>query len=169
MARASFADRGPSVLRNRSVLGGSVATALVIAFLLILPTGTASTAEFLGQSSAIVTDSSPATNTTLVYSGTHYDLSPYLWGTTVSARSELLPDEQQIVNATPTQMIVWPGGAVGDEYDYKNNRTYNENGSAATWAVTNESQFVSWCKPIHCQSIFEVPGEITTPPSRRRR
>jgi hypothetical protein len=89
-------------------------------------------------------------------------LSPYFWGTTISARAPLFPDEGAIVNATPTNMIVFPGGSTGDTYNPLNDTIIHPAKKNSTWSkpATSEAEFVSWCKSIKCSAIFQVPGEI---------
>jgi len=57
---------------------------------------------------------------------------------------------------SPLQFYHWPGGAIADRFNMSNGTEYAPNGTA----LTNESQFVAFCKPIHCHAIFQVPGEI---------
>jgi hypothetical protein len=93
---------------------------------------------------------------------TAIDLSSTFWGTTISPRARLLPNEATLVNATPTQIIVWPGGGAGDDYNPITNRIYTSNGHW-TKPVTSEADFVAWCKSVRCQAIFQVPAEIDEP------
>lgn len=106
---------------------------------------------------------SPAVSVGLALSSDPIDLSSDFWGTTISARANLLRGEGPLVNATPTQIVLWPGAGAGDAYNPLSDRIFAKTESGGhQWIVppTNETQFVSWCKSIHCTAIFEVPGEI---------
>jgi hypothetical protein len=85
-------------------------------------------------------------------------LSSTFWGTTVSARARLLPGEDAIYNATPTETVVWPGGNAGDRYDPLNNLIYNSDGTGSK-PVTGEVQFIDWCRAVNCTAIIQVPAE----------
>ena len=93
--------------------------------------------------------------------GQGINLSSIFWGTTLSARSPIFSNESLLVNATPTQIVVWPGGSSGDGYDYLNGSIFNSK-VPGDWATTptNESAFVQWCRSINCTAILQVPGEI---------
>jgi hypothetical protein len=117
------------------------------------------------------------TTANLEMNSTGFPVSPYFWGTTVSGKARLLPQEGSLVNSTPTEIVVWPGGNTGDVYDPITNTIYdtskkdlgqpvchtvqNSHPPRVTCAPpTNESQFVSWCQSINCAAIMQVPGEI---------
>ncbi len=87
------------------------------------------------------------------------NLSPIFWGTTISPRARLGPEEGDLVNATPVGIVVWPGANAGDDYDPLTNLLY-EVGSAGRPPSTNLTEFVAWCRSISCTAIFQVPGEI---------
>jgi hypothetical protein len=74
----------------------------------------------------------------------------------------MLPNEAALVNATPTNVIVWPGGNTGDSYNPLNNTITHPSGKNTTWKTpaTSEAEFVAWCKSIRCTAIFQVPAEI---------
>jgi hypothetical protein len=99
-----------------------------------------------------------------------YDLSSNFWGTTVSPRSHIIPDEGQILTATPNRVIVWPGANAGEYYNPLNGTIYTDvrhlvSGHSKVFehewypASTNESQFVAFCRSINCTAIFQVPAE----------
>ncbi len=148
---------------------GSAAVVIVgIAFLVALPTlpFIEARAGPLSLSPAATPGTVDAINATLTISPSNYTLSPYLWGTTVSARSPLLPNADSILAAASTSTIVWPGGAVGDDYDPLPNATgvanlvYTPGSDVPVKATTTEAEFVSKCNLIDCHAIFELPGEI---------
>jgi len=107
----------------------------------------------------------PTTNASLTLEAGH-NLSSLFWGTTVSPRSRLLPNEGSLTTGTPVSVVVWPGAFAGDEYDPLGNMarglTWTPSNQATT-PLTNESQFVTWCKAIHCAAILQVSGEIDNP------
>ncbi len=112
---------------------------------------------------SVLTDTSKVeANATLSISTSNYTLSPYLWGSTISARSPMLPNEASIEAATPVTTVVWPGGATGDDFDPLPNSSavYTPESNHTVKATTNESSFVHWCEQTNCQAIIELPGEI---------
>lgn len=117
-----------------------------------------------GPSALSATPPPVAVNLTENSSG--ISLSDVFWGTTVSPRSRILPEEGRLVNATPTQVVLWPGGVAGDSYDPLTNLIFHPRAAGrSTWDTppTSEAQFVDWCRSIQCTAIFQVPGEINDP------
>ncbi|MCI4331245.1 MAG: hypothetical protein L3K19_05300 [Thermoplasmata archaeon] len=93
---------------------------------------------------------------------TAVELSNEFWGTTVSARANILPSEGAIINSTPTRLVVWPGGSAGDEYNPLNDSLVEISARTVQWGTppTSEAEFVDLCRSIHCQAIMQVPGEV---------
>jgi hypothetical protein len=112
-------------------------------------------------SASTIVSAGPDYNVTaanLTINSTAIDLSPLFWGSTISPRSRLLPNEGTLVNATPTEVVVWPGGVAGDDYDPMTDTMYNDRGVGSK-PTTSEAQFVAWCKSIVCQAIVQIPAE----------
>jgi hypothetical protein len=63
------------------------------------------------------------------------------------------------LNQTRLHMVRWPGGAIGDGFNYTTNQITRPDGSTYTppW---NTSQFIDWCRNVSCRANFELPGEI---------
>lgn len=87
-------------------------------------------------------------------------LSPIFWGSTVTPRAPLLPEEGSLVRSTPTEIVVWPGAGAGDDYNPMSNTLYSSAGVVAPTTPTNLTEFIAWCRTISCSAIFQVPGEI---------
>ncbi|MCI4373664.1 MAG: hypothetical protein L3K02_08515 [Thermoplasmata archaeon] len=102
--------------------------------------------------------------TTLVLQPGH-NASSTLWGTTLSPRANLLPNEADLVNATPDRTILWPGGTAGDKLNPFNDTTVGFYKKGPVWSnvTTNITQFAAWCRSIGCTPILQVPGEIDDP------
>lgn len=140
-------------------LAPAIAVALV-ALLAVPNLALASAPSTNAGSAALSIDSNvPTVIAGLNLNATGYNLSSSFWGTTVTPRVFLLPNEGPIVNATPTQTVIWPGAGAGDDYDPFNNMLYR-NDSAPVNATTSEAEFVAWCRSTNCSAIFELPGEI---------
>jgi hypothetical protein len=103
------------------------------------------------------------TNVNLTVNGTAVNLSSQFWGATVTNEVHVLRGETNLVNATPARTLVWPGAMAGEDYDPFTNTHYDTYTGVATPALTNESQFVSMCREIHCEAIMQVPAEIDDP------
>jgi hypothetical protein len=95
--------------------------------------------------------------------------SPYLWGTVVSPRAHILPDEDSLVNATPDRLVLFPGAVSGDQYNMINNSMLSFVRVKGIWHTsfaappTSVTEFVQWCRSISCTAMFQVPGEIDNP------
>jgi hypothetical protein len=159
--------------RNGGSLWFAVIPAVVIVAFMILPSSLPATAQ--GSSLFTAAGGSPSCdqgttngsiNVCLTLHSTSIPVSPILWGTTISPRARLIPGEGTLLNATPTEIIVWPGAQSGEDYNPLNNTIYTVTGpkgsKVGNWVApgTDEAEFVSWCKSINCQAIFQVPGEI---------
>jgi hypothetical protein len=109
-----------------------------------------------------VQGTAPSVPVNLSIAPTSFALSPTFWGTTVTPRASLLPDEGDLVNATPARLVVWPGAGAGDDYNPLNNTLVHVVGSSVRWFTpsTSEPEFVQWCRSINCTAIVQVPGEI---------
>jgi hypothetical protein len=150
---------------------------LFIVILMVAPPVSA-TGQNLGDGTVLASrPAAPLANvtTTLTVNQTPIDLPATFWGTTVSPRARLLPDETDVINATPIQIIVWPGGSAGDDYDPIHDIMYTFDaqlgpinkstghhlgGVTESQPATSEAEFAQWCLSTGCSTIFEVPGEI---------
>ncbi|MCI4372842.1 MAG: hypothetical protein L3K02_04275, partial [Thermoplasmata archaeon] len=107
-----------------------------------------------------------------------HPISSLFWGTTVDPRAHLLPNQGDLVNATPVRTVVFPGAVAGDQFNPFNSSVSNwvrlsikVNGTHPTvleWNSTAQHgtsvrAFVTWCESINCTAIFQVPGEIDDP------
>lgn len=147
------------MLRSTTLVG-PLAFAVVI--LLTLPGGVANRAP----AGAI---SASGTGDPLLTLSPGHLISSALWGTTVSPRAHLLPNQGDLVNATPVRMVVFPGAIGGDLFNPFNSSIAEWNKQNRTWSLdwVNTSQhgtsvraFIAWCRSIGCTAIFQVPGEI---------
>ncbi|MCI4323338.1 MAG: hypothetical protein L3K03_04880 [Thermoplasmata archaeon] len=159
----------PPMLHSRVVL--VAVGALFLAALFVMPSLNVGGAEPSGADDVLL--GGGGANLTVpvtfqVNNTTHPNyLSGEFWGTTVTSRAALIANEGPLVNSTPTQVVVWPGGSAGDDYDPlpgANNQTFHAQGSGiSNNATTTEAQFVTWCRAINCSAILQVPGEIDDP------
>jgi hypothetical protein len=114
----------------------------------------------------------PSTATPVLLLQAGHLLSNSFWGATVEPRAHLLPNEPDLVNATPVGTILWPGAVAGDLFNPFNESVggwvkTTPHGAMRVLQWTNTSQhgtsvqaFVAWCESINCTAIFQVPGEI---------
>ena len=89
-------------------------------------------------------------------------LSPQFWGADARAYYGLGASEAAVSNATGIHFFRYPGGAIGDQYNYTANKVYADNGSYFQPAL-NVTQFIAWCRTVSCHAIFQLPGEINSP------
>jgi len=159
--------------RSRFLTSGGLAavTSIFIVFVLAVPAPASAssavppamgplTAAFDGSPPSCETFCLVPTNLTLAPGAASINLSNVFWGTTVSPRSRLLPNEGTLINATPTQIIVYPGANAGEHYDPLINRFWKNGHILAAPPQDGIAEFVNFCRSIHCLAIMQVPGEI---------
>jgi hypothetical protein len=127
-------------------------SAVAISALLLLTIGTGAAAPSTG----------PVVATLSVLTSKIGTLPPGFWGADVRPNYAMNSSTLLAYNATPLTTLRWPGGGDGDEYNYTANRLYNDNGTSFS-PPTNESEFIQFCRDVHCQAILELPGEIDDP------
>lgn len=68
----------------------------------------------------------------------------------------------QFLNSTGLRFVRWPGGAIGDGFNYSSNVITRTSGTTykAPWTT---SQFIKWCESFRCEADFQLPGEINDP------
>jgi hypothetical protein len=142
-----------------------IALALAVVLLLTVPALFAGVGLATGPSSPGHPPPPGSTVTTTLALRPGNNASSTLWGTTISPRANLLPNEGDLVNATPDRTVLWPGGTAGDKMNPFNDTTVGFDRKALAWSnvSTNITQFAAWCKSIGCIPIMQVPGEIDDP------
>jgi hypothetical protein len=83
------------------------------------------------------------------------------WGVNVAAQQGFSDKDAGKVAATPVTFIRFPGGIVGEEYNYTSGVITNIDGS--TVKGTPVKTFISSCETINCHAIFQLPAEIDQP------
>lgn len=91
-----------------------------------------------------------------------YPLSPAFWGVDLRPYSSIGAPQATEWSTTPLNYVVFPGGAIGDRYNFTSNIITNLDGSTYI-PPSSLAQFVSWCKTVGCHAILQVPGEIDSP------
>ncbi|MCI4372883.1 MAG: hypothetical protein L3K02_04490, partial [Thermoplasmata archaeon] len=100
-----------------------------------------------------------ATDSVSVQNSTVGNLSNF-WGAGV--RPEVSLDNATNETApTPLSWYEWPAGAIADAYNMTSGTLWT--GGYASAVMTNESNFVRWCKSVACNAILSLPGEIDDP------
>jgi hypothetical protein len=150
-----FSTRRSARARARADRGRGVAFVAALAVLLLVGPG-------LPTASAGRLHPTVATPTFAIGNTTVWTVPAAFWGTDVRVYYAVGSSEAADINQTRIHYIRWPGGAVADRYNMTANRITDDNGSSYT-PQSNESQFIGWCRLIHCQAIFQLPGEIDDP------
>jgi hypothetical protein len=83
------------------------------------------------------------------------------WGVNVAAEQKFTTTDAMNIANTPVTFIRFPGGIVGEEYNYTTGLITNVDGS--TVQGTNISDFVTACDAIDCHAILQLPTEIDQP------
>jgi hypothetical protein len=88
-------------------------------------------------------------------------IAPGFWGLDLSANARYSPAYSAQVAATPAKYLRFPGGVLGERYNYTSGRIISANG---TWsrAGTNLTDFISVCQAVNCSAILQLPTEINS-------
>jgi hypothetical protein len=136
-----------------------LATVLVVtAFSVALISG----ASPFGFGSPGVTSPSSTTTSATIVDGSFSDATPIpsaFWGVDVEPTQRFNSQDAAAVGATPVTYIRFPGGALGEEFNYTSGVITAPNG-AQTKADTSTAEFVAACKTIGCHAILQIPTEI---------
>ena len=84
------------------------------------------------------------------------------WGLNVVATHGFGSKAAAAINATPVDYIRFPGGLLGEEYNYTSGVITATNGAQSN-AGTTVAQFVSTCETFNCHAILQLPAEIDSP------
>ncbi len=96
------------------------------------------------------------------WGGPTLDLAPAFWGTDVRPYVAIGSPQAGWWSQTPLDIVVWPGGAVGDAFNYTSGVITNLGGGTYQ-APQSTSQFVAWCRSVSCHAIFQLPAEVNQP------
>jgi len=167
-----------------AVLKGVGLVSLAIVLLLLLPAGpfgaansapagpspvvpvpaTVATASL--NISALPPSASPAPPSTNVSATINVDKPIYdaavpsaFWGTNVLAENGFGSSDAVAIENTPARYIRFPGGTLGDEFNYTSGVITNPDGSTTKATVTVQA-FITVCHEIGCSAIFQLPAEI---------
>jgi hypothetical protein len=81
------------------------------------------------------------------------------WGANVVAAYPFTTSSAAKVSATPVTFLRFPGGGLGEEFNYTSSLVTNSNGSTLA-AATSIQEFITACDAIHCHAILQLPAEI---------
>jgi hypothetical protein len=87
--------------------------------------------------------------------------SPF-WGVDVEPDQRFNSADAASVAATPVTYIRFPGGLLGEEFNYTSGIITNLDGSQSR-SSTSTAEFVAACKQIGCHAIMQLPAEIDQP------
>jgi len=90
------------------------------------------------------------------------DLSAGFWGADVRPYTAIGTTQAAWWAQTPLGYARWPGGAVGDGYNYTSSVITNTGGGTYQ-SPQSTSQFVAWCRSVSCHAIMQVPAEVDQP------
>jgi hypothetical protein len=86
-------------------------------------------------------------------------ISPAFWGVNVLANYPFNATNASQLTRTPASYLLFPGGALGEEFNYTSGAIARGNG-ASYIASTSTAEFVASCQLIHCHAIMQLPAEI---------
>ena len=89
-------------------------------------------------------------------------ISSAFWGVDVVATHRFDSTDAANVAATPVTYVVFPGGTLGEQFNYTSGIITGPHGLQQP-AVTSASEFVASCKLFDCNAILQLPAEIDQP------
>jgi hypothetical protein len=91
------------------------------------------------------------------------DVPGSFWGVNVAAAQKFTTTDAKNVAATPATYIRFPGGVLGEEYNYTSGVLTSDNGGGTKTADTSIQGFITSCLSIKCHAILQLPAEIDRP------
>jgi len=91
------------------------------------------------------------------------NLPPAFWGVNVAAAQPFKSSDATKVAATPVTYIRFPGGVLGEEFNYTSAVLTNDKGGHMSGAATTVQAFITACDSIQCHAILQLPAEIDRP------
>jgi len=105
----------------------------------------------------------PASGRVLV--GAFSDATPIssaFWGINVQSTNRFNSTDAASVAATPVTFVRFPGGNLGEEFNYTSGIITNITG-AQSRSETSTQAFITACQRFHCNAILQLPAEIDQP------
>jgi hypothetical protein len=84
------------------------------------------------------------------------------WGVNIAATHRFDSADAAAVSATPATYLRFPGGILGEEYNYTSGMLTGDNGTQ-TASDTSTAEFVASCELMNCHAILQLPAEIDRP------
>jgi hypothetical protein len=128
----------------------------------VAPTGTAAASSTPFVPVAPETSSSGVATLTIASVSQAKSLPLSFWGVNVVAHYPFGAPDAAKVSATPATFLQFPGGVLGEEFNYTSGVVTNPNGVQYT-ADTSTKAFIASCETIHCHAILQLPTEIDQP------
>jgi hypothetical protein len=91
------------------------------------------------------------------------NLSWAFWGVNVAAAQQFTTTDASNIAATPVNFIRFPGGILGEEFNYTSGVLTNDVGGGTSIASTSIQEFIASCQSIGCHAILQLPAEIDQP------
>jgi hypothetical protein len=111
----------------------------------------------------VPTAATPSPVTVQVLAGAQAQpVSPAFWGLNVEPAAPFNLSDGANVAATPIAYIRFPGGELGEQFNYTTNEVVSAVSGAMSPANTSIEQFIATCESIHCHSILQLPAEINS-------
>jgi hypothetical protein len=88
-------------------------------------------------------------------------ISSEFWGVNVAVAQRFNGTDANSIAATPVTYIRFPGGILGEQFNYTSGVITNDTG-VRSQATTSTGEFVAACKQIGCHAIMQLPAEINS-------
>ncbi|MGC2288635.1 MAG: hypothetical protein WA688_02095 [Thermoplasmata archaeon] len=89
-------------------------------------------------------------------------ISSAFWGVNVAVTQRFNGADATSVAATPVTYVRFPGGTLGEEFNYTSGTLTAVDGSQKATRTTT-ADFVTSCKQFNCEAIMQLPAEIDRP------
>jgi hypothetical protein len=138
--------------------------AIVAAVLLLTSIGNGSLSALLpGGASPTPSSTSTASGSVVVGAfSTATPISSGFWGVNVEPAQKFGSTDAASVAATSVNYVRFPGGILGEEFNYTSGVVTRLDGTQVK-ATTTTQEFVTECKKFNCKAIMQLPAEIDKP------
>jgi hypothetical protein len=122
----------------------------------------AATAPGTGSAAPGLSESSASANVSVGAFSSATAISSAFWGVNVEPTQRFTSSDADSVAATPVTYVRFPGGQLGEEFNYTSGVVTSTTG-AQTTSLTSTASFVTNCKLFGCKAIMQLPAEIDHP------
>ncbi len=150
---------GLDAMRSTAVSANPAAPSNASSPVFLLPTLPSGTANASGP----IAPTAASATVSLANFSKARDVPSAFWGVNIAAAQKFTTTDAANVAATPAKYLRFPGGVLGEEYNYTSGVLTSDSGGGTKTADTSVQEFITSCQSIHCHAILQLPAEIDQP------